>query len=204
MARSEVSLHQNLVQSIFGQDDPYFTELFGDSSESTEKLESFLSRLNHHISRLPPTEVDMIYLHYALGKKQLDIATIFGVTQAAVSYRLKRARDRLEYFLSVPEIPLSELKKLLQPHFNPSDTAILVGMAETTCQSIVASRLGLTQGRVRHRFFRAVSHLSKLSETYPELKPPYFLFSRIADKGFNLGREVQLPQWRDRASPRLD
>jgi len=75
---------------------------------------------------------------------------------------------------------------------------ILVGMWETTCQSEVASRLKLTQGRVRHRFFKAVKTLETASEEDNTYEPYHKIFSAIASKRFNILREVKLPQWADR------
>ncbi len=78
------------------------------------------------------------------------------------------------------------------------DVSILVGMWQTTCQSEVASLLGLTQGRVRHRFFKAVRALTKFAEDNSKLEPYAKIFTAISDKNFNVLREVKLPQWSDR------
>lgn len=203
-SHAEVFVGIEHLQTLFGEEDPVFKRMFeGDSPEET-RLQNNMDRLNLFLRRLPNTEADIVYLHYAKGKKQSDIAEIFGFTQAAVSYRLKRARERLEFFLSIPDLSSEQIEHMLAPYFDAHDIAILVGMAETTCQSEVAKRLSLTQGRVRHRFFRAVKQLDALVKLHPELEEPHRLFARIADHGFNLGREVSLPQWRDRSLDRLD
>jgi len=45
--------------------------------------------------------------------------------------------------------------------FNEQDRQILWLMYETTCQSAIAKELKLTQGRVRHRFFRSKDRIKE-------------------------------------------
>lgn len=224
------------------------------------------SRIQPLLDRIPEREADLIYLYFIQRKRQLDIATIFGITQAAVSYRLERGLQRIRFLLSIPQVTEEELRADL-PHVFPMelpcplccpakakavwadvgenqdpksvpppkskpgkakkaskappppaagpyrdpacrvctgsrsiliDVAILVGMWKTTCQSEVATMLNLTQGRVRHRFFRAVERLEKAAELDERFKPYSTIFSAISNKNFNVLREVKLPQWADR------
>ena len=71
-------------------------------------------------------------------------------------------------------------------------------MWATTCQSEVATKLGLTQGRVRHRFFKAVKTLEEVAKQDERYLPYQQIFSAVASKKFNILREVKLPQWQDR------
>jgi len=155
---------------------------------------------------IPAKESDFIYLYYFCRKRQADIAEIFQVTQAAVSYRLSRGLKRLRFLLEVPTLSEEELHQDLPELFNEMDVNIMIGMWKTTCQSEVAGNLGLTQGRVRHRFFQAVKKLERVakeerdrlgddSEEEGKFQKYYKMFSTIADKRFNVLREVKLPQW---------
>ncbi|KKL92748.1 hypothetical protein LCGC14_1881600, partial [marine sediment metagenome] len=95
----------------------------------------------------------------------MDIAVIFGMTQAAISYRLDRGIQRIRFLLSIPQVTEADLRRDLPGAFPQAiDVDILVGMWETTCQSEVASQLKLTQGRVRHRFFKAVKTLETAAD----------------------------------------
>ena len=138
-------------------------------------------------------------MYFKYGKRQADIATIFGVTQAAISYRLDRGIKRIKFLLSIPQVTEEDLRRDL-PGVFPSkiDVDILVGMWETTCQSEVANRLKLTQGRVRHRFFKAVKVLEEAARYDQVFLPYYQIYSAISGKKFNILREVKLPQWSDR------
>ncbi len=166
--------------------------------------EDIESRIEPLLERIPEREADLILMYFVHGKRQADIAAIFGVTQAAISYRLDRGIKRIKFLLSIPQVSRDDLLRDL-PLLFPSqkdgsniDVDILVGMWETTCQSEVATRLELTQGRVRHRFFKAVKVLETAAQGDEKFMPYHSVFSAIASKKFNILREVKLPQWADR------
>jgi DNA-directed RNA polymerase specialized sigma24 family protein len=175
-----------------------------DQVEQNEAEEPLITRDNFEtqiaplLDRIPEREADLIYLYYIERKRQADIAQIFNVTQAAISYRLDRGIQRIRFLLSIPKITEDDIRRDLPEVFKPIDVDILVGMWETTCQSEVANRLGLTQGRVRHRFFRAVKTLEGAAAKDEKFKPYYEVFKKISNKGFNILREVRLPQWANR------
>lgn len=158
----------------------------------------FESRISPLLDRIPEREADLIYLYFVKRKRQADIAAIFEVTQAAISYRLDRGIKRIKFLLSIPQISAEELRDDLADAFAPIDIDILIGMWETTCQSEVATRLNLTQGRVRHRFFRAVKTLESLAGKDDKYAPYQKVFTAISGKKFNILREVKLPQWQGR------
>lgn len=245
------------LASRFSYEDPKFDDeddqLAPDEQDevgsvSAEALAHYLpsgdfeSRIAPLLDRIPEREADLIYLYFIEKKRQADIATIFGVTQAAISYRLDRGIQRIKFLLNIPQVSEEELRTDLPEIFPaksecvncnqhardkmakirgdasektkaPSpencpvckgsksfyiDVEILVGMWATTCQSVVASKLGLTQGRVRHRFFKAVEILKEMAETDERYAPYQRIFSAISGKKFNILREVKLPQWADR------
>jgi DNA-directed RNA polymerase specialized sigma24 family protein len=215
----------------FSYEDPRFDEEDEDLDEELEgeqSLASYIpdgdyeSRIAPLLDRIPDREADLIFLYFIEKKRQADIATIFGVTQAAISYRLDRGIQRLKFLLSIPQMTEEELRADL-PEIFPTrldcpncehaagnclicmgskqilvDVEILVGMWMTTCQSEVASKLGLTQGRVRHRFFKAVQTLEDMAKIQEKYLPYQQIFSAVASKRFNILREVRLPQWADR------
>jgi predicted XRE-type DNA-binding protein len=216
----------------FSYEDPRFDDededLEREELEDEQSLASYIpdgdyeSRIAPLLDRIPDREADLIYLYFIEKKRQADIATIFGVTQAAISYRLDRGIQRLKFLLSIPQMTEEELRADL-PEIFPTrldcpncehaagncliclgskqilvDVEILVGMWMTTCQSEVASKLGLTQGRVRHRFFKAVETLEDMARIQEKYLPYQQIFSAVAGKKFNILREVRLPQWADR------
>lgn len=161
---------------------------------------NYESMLNPLLDRIPKREADLIQLYFIDKKRQADIAMIFDVTQAAISYRLGRGLKRIKFLLSIPHLTEDEMRVDLPPIFKDSiDVDILVRMWETTCQSEVAKLLNLTQGRVRHRFFSAITILEQAAVKNAFRYEKYHrVFKTISNKNFNLLREVVLPQWHSR------
>jgi DNA-directed RNA polymerase specialized sigma24 family protein len=218
--------------SRFVSYDPRFDDAFFDSEDDTltedevseleQEMLQLLDSANYESSieplleRIPAREADIIELYFLHRKRQADIATIFGITQAAVSYRLGRGIMRIKFLLDLPTVTREQMLQDLSEAFPgqqalPSeleedpeadinvDVKILVNMWETTCQSEVAKTLGLTQGRVRHRFFKAVDRLRELAGENAKLEPYADIFVKISSqKKFNILREVKLPQWANR------
>ena len=169
-----------------------------------EEVESLFSgqdsetRIAPLLDRIPEREADLIYLYYIQKKRQADIAEIFEVTQAAISYRLDRGLQRIKFLLSIPSVTEEDMREDLKDAFQEIDVNILVGMWITTCQSEVAAQLKLTQGRVRHRFFKSVGTLEELAAKDEKYLPYHQIFKAISSKKFNILREVKLPQWAGR------
>ena len=126
-----------------------------------EWKEEHLDRIRLYLPRLPDREADLIDLYFFLNKKQTEIAQIFELTQAAVSYRLKRALGRLRFLMEMPDLSADQIREDLSPILSDLDVQIFQQMYITTCQSEVANRLSISQGKVRHRFLGAL-HLIAL------------------------------------------
>lgn len=174
-----------------------------DDMASFLSSESYEDRIAPLLDRIPQREADLIYLYFIQKKRQADIAVIFNVTQAAISYRLDRGLKRIKFLLSIPQVNEEDMRRDLPALFKEIDVDILVGMWSTTCQSEVATRLGLTQGRVRHRFFKAVDALVAKAAEDPVFEPYAKIFEAISSKNFNVLREVVLPQWSNRGGDEL-
>lgn len=203
-----ISVDPAELANRFASPEPLFDEPIEEVDE--EKVASILSSLHFEtqvkplLDRIPEREADLIELYFITKKRQADIAGIFDVTQAAISYRLDRGIQRIKFLLSIPQITESEMRANLPlVPLKQIDVDILVGMWKTTCQSEVAMQLGLTQGRVRHRFFGAVKLLEKKAGEDLSFEPLFKVFSSIASKNFNILRAVRLPQWENRGGDEL-
>ena len=173
-----------------------------DEIASLFSVDDYEARIVPLLDLIPPREADLIHLYFVCKKRQADIAEMFDVTQAAVSYRLDRGIQRLKFLLSIPAVTEEEIRDDLEGLFEPIDVDILVGMWRTTCQSEVAKNLRLTQGRVRHRFFKAVGRLQAAAEADGRYRAYEQIFTSISSKRFNILRSVCLPQWSDRGLDR--
>lgn len=156
-----------------------FTEPSAESLEKIEKVRSIMDEL-------PPREADFVELYFFRQLRQIDIATIFGVSQPTVCYRLKRAAKRIRFLLDLPDIDLEEMRRdLIEVLPAELDVDIVILMYESTCQSEVANQLGVSQGLVRHRFLRAIKIMDRI--------PEYELYAQICHSvldNLNILREI--------------
>lgn len=166
------------------------------NEEVTEEGAVQMERVRAVMEQLPPREADFIDLYYFKKAKQTDIAVIFGVSQPTVCYRLQRAATRIHFLLTLPEVDGEDVERTSKSFLtDPLDVQIMVLMQQTTCQSEVAKRLGVTQGFVRHRFIRSLTKM-RVSE---EAAPVVLMFDLIA-ANLNILREVQRPVWDTRVA----
>jgi DNA-directed RNA polymerase specialized sigma24 family protein len=116
---------------------------------------------NDHVERLPAMERDILRLHMSLRKSQTEVAKILGVSQPTVNYRYKRARERLDFMIKLPEVTSEEIRLVLHKlGARGNDVEAMVLYVETNSQSEVARRMDTSQGAVRHWIHRAlVNHL---------------------------------------------
>ena len=59
-------------------------------------------------------EIDLIYMYFILGKGQKQMARILGITQGAVSLRLRKAIKRLQFLANLPKIDPEEMENLFK------------------------------------------------------------------------------------------
>jgi len=158
--------------------------IFVDPSEGDLNL---IEKVKEIMESLPLREADFVDLYYFRRLKQTDIASIFKVSQPTVCYRLQRATARIQYLLRLPDITVVELREVMAGFLSdPLDVEIMVLMYETTCQSEVAKRMGVSQGLVRHRFIRSIEKMKQVEEMTKFVE----LFN-IVSNNLNILREVR-------------
>lgn len=147
-----------------GLEDLIENQLAPDAEQELEAEGQTLdfAAIEKYLDRIPPREADLIRLYHHDKMKQEQIAKLFRITQAAVSYRLHRGIKRIQFLRTIPELNQEQFELELGPKFSDQDREILWRMYETTCQSEIAKKMNLTQGRVRHRFFRALQKIKDL------------------------------------------
>lgn len=77
------------------------------------------------------------------------------------------------------------------------DVQIMVLMWETSCQSVVRDKLGLSQIKVRHKFLKNIEKLEKAVEEN-NVWEKYVQGFNLLKENYNILREVQLPKWKNR------
>lgn len=189
----------NDIETRFSNEDA-LSAMVSVFTEPDEEALAKIDRIHDMLDQLPPREADFVDLYFFRHINQTDIARIFGVSQPTVCYRLKRAIERIQFLLQLPPVTRPQIEEAMHNFLSdPRDARIMILMWETTCQSEVAKRLGVTQGLVRHRFMRAVKRM-KDREDLAEMA---MMYNTIAEN-LNILREVRRPTWDGRWTHVID
>lgn len=181
--------------TVFSEEDAlaFFGSVFTEPDEDDIKM---MEKVRSMLDQLPPVEADFVEMYFFRHIKQTDIASIFGVSQPTVCYRLYRAIDRIKFLLTLPKVDTERMREDLSKFMSdPMDIDIMMFMYETTCQSESAKRLKVSQGLVRHRFIRSIKRM----QAFESMQLYSNIFSMIASN-LNIMREVR----RRKTSARVD
>ncbi len=136
------------------------------------------------LHRVPPIEADFMRLRLD-GLTQLQIATIFGVTQAAVSARLQKLAKRLQWLSTMPELVPADFKRDLGLVLTDREIEIMRSLYDTGSQGRTGEIFGITQGRVRDYFVRSLKSMRRAVEIgHPSseaVRPYLTYFSDLTD-----------------------
>ena len=180
------------MEKIFSQEDS-MSNLPSVWEEVQDESLSDLGRVSDLLDLLPPREADFIELYFFKKIRQTCIAELFNVSQPTVCYRLQRGAARLKYLLALPPISFPKMEADLKAFLaDPKDAEIMMGMLRTTCQSDVARELGVTQGFVRHRFYRTLAKL----KTKPEMTEYVEVFEQVG-RNLNVMKNISRFTWPD-------
>jgi len=183
-------MHSSDVERRFSNSDRLPSLAESDPAEVAARFEA----LQPYLVRIPKREQDLLYMFYIMKKKQTELGIIFNRTQAAISYRIKKAVTRLQFLIDIPDVDEEDIRRDLASIFSERDLNIMVGMFHHTCQTQVAEDLGTDQCSIRHKFRKNIGTLQDRSE-YDEIFVKYHeLFSKIRDNTCIL-REVKLSRW---------
>lgn len=180
-------------------------------------LLDIIKKSPEYFEKLPITEQNL-FSYYVLKKMhQTDIAELLGITQGAVSSRIRRIGQRFSFMEKLKNYNTNNIEQDLSKSFGPFEIELLKGMMETTCQSETARRLNetfsltdepvrrkidgkpvlninklkcnkMTQTKVRHQFEKCLEKMKKENQNY------YDLFSLIKHNLYML-HEVKLPHF---------
>ncbi len=189
---SHIVLDPSDMERIFSNEDGL--SAFPSTTETlSEESQIELKQVREVLDQIPPREADFVELYFFQRLRQTTIAEMFNISQPTVCYRLQRAASRLRYLIDMPTydewLMEQDLRGVLT---DPQDIEIMLGMVETTCQSEVAKRMGVTQGFVRHRFFRTIERLKKMRDMDNYVR----VFEHVAGN-LNILKETQRSQWNE-------
>jgi predicted DNA-binding protein (UPF0251 family) len=181
------------IEAVFSNDDAIAASDLTFVEALREDRAADFSKVRDALVYLHPREADYLELYFFQRLRQSAIADLFGVSQPTVCYRLRRAATRIKYVLTMPEydseLIVADLRSVIS---DPVDVRIMLEMIDSTCQSTVARSLDVTQGYVRHRFFRTLRAL----EGMRGMDNYVALFKHVAAH-LNIMKQVQRGAWND-------
>ena len=158
MDRFNMTLEPKLVEALYGaRDDIDEDEV---DLEELEEIQIRKQRILRAISLLPDRERDMLKLRYQDNLSLSAIARIFGVTQAAIGYRLRRVIERIKFLIDIMELGHDIIWDWMDQNFAERVVLIVREIVETTNQSEVARRCNHSIYYVRRVWLEMISLLS--------------------------------------------
>lgn len=158
------------------------------------KFEKKYLELEPFLDQIPDRESDAIIMYFFLKKHQKEIARVLRVTQGAISSRIKCGLRRLKFLVKYKDLTAEDLRRDLKGIFDNQSIGILAKMLETSCYSLVAEQLELTQVVVRYRFLRILEQLEEESKKNEKLKKYYEVFDFLKNN-LNILREIKMTRW---------
>jgi len=187
---SHIVLDPTDIERMFSNEDG-LSSFPGTTEELSDERKVELDLVKNVLDQIPPREADFVELYFFQKIRQTTIASLFNISQPTVCYRLQRAASRIRYLLDMPKydpwLMEQDLRGVLT---DPMDIKIMTQMVVTTCQSEVAKGLGVTQGFVRHRYFRTIDRLKNMRgmEQYVQV------FEHVA-ANLNILKETHRSKW---------
>lgn len=143
------------------------------------------------LCQIPPREADMVRLYYIQNLEQKAIGRVFQVSQGDVFYRLNRAIKRIKFILDLPKITQEQMEADLRPIMEDDlYLHIMWGLYTTTSQTEVATRCGLTQGKIRYRYLKALKRVRECADVDTKYEVYVKAFTMI-QQSFNITRELR-------------
>lgn len=167
--------------TYFRPGEPLYDDLDPEPAEVDDEPSGPVpDRLAVMLTRLHPMDADFLDLYFLRGKFESEIGVIFGLTQAAVSYRLHKAIARLRWLAGVPQITEEELRRDLPTlGFSEQEVEILYWMWKTTCLSEAARQTGATDETTKWRLARLCRLLEKSAQENPVARPYADFFAAV-------------------------
>lgn len=110
-------------------------------------------------------DVDILYLIFVSGKRQMDVTRILKRTQSSLAYDLKRIRRRLKfihYLHEVFDIFLDFVRRERESDcFTSEELGILTLMFYTSSYSLTARVIGSTPTRVRNTYVKCIRRMEE-------------------------------------------
>ena len=172
--------------------DTYSRRDLARSSKTSRTQAEIIMIMRRGLQQLSPRELMILFLTQGLGIEQDSLVDLFRVRQSNISYRARRAQNRLQLFkvffnlISETEIR----RRLLQKGLSGQEIQAFLGVVRTTSQVAVMEALDLSQSVVRN-IFQRVSVLAERGELTPDMVE----LVRLVESSYNALRILSGVKW---------
>lgn len=122
--------------------------------------------VEQYLPLLPELEAEVVFMLYVKKKTQKDVAVLLGTSQPTVSYRYRRAVDKLSYLMVMSSVDLDSVVSTI-PKISGKEQSIIRDLFYTANQELVGVKFGVRQSSVKWIFMKAKRYVEQL-----ELKEP--------------------------------
>lgn len=114
------------------------------------------------LAKLPPMDYEVARHYYIMGMSQDQIAGLTGVTQAAVSRRLKFVKKRLRSLLVMPSNVPADVRSDLEDLFPPDHVEFAFFFYFVYAQNRVKDYINTSQSGAANKLDRVIRHLDSI------------------------------------------
>lgn len=137
--------------------------------------------LTSYLKKLPPQEAEIFWLLNEKNKNQKDVATILGLSQPTVSYRYKRALEKLSYLMVLCSMNVPAIVRSL-PFLKEYEQLILVDLCFSVNQDLVRKRHNVRQSTVKWIFLKSKRRVTEAERKDPETWMQSFVLLKLLER----------------------
>lgn len=183
----QVKADGHFVRQIFFPLTPELVEYIDE--HGTEELYSgppkVEFKVEDYLDKLPELEAEILYMLIVLRKAQKDVARLLDTSQPTVSYRYRRALDKLSYLFVLMAVNLKEMIQAV-PQLNDQEKQILEALFFTVNQEMVGQKYGRRQSSVKWIFTKAKRYLQDLERKEPEKWWKHYCAFLLLERNLNI------------------
>lgn len=120
-----------------------------------------------YLPMLPELEAEIVFMLFVKRKNQKDVAKLLGTSQPTISYRFRRAIDKMSYLMTLQSIDLKSIINEI-PQIKDKEKAILIDLFYLANQELVGENHGVRQSSVKWIFTKSKRYVDQLERKDPE------------------------------------
>lgn len=176
-----------MVRQVFFPLTPEILEFIDERGTDHLYSDSFFVGvdLEVYLPMLPDMEAEVLYLLRIKKKTQKDVARLLETSQPTVSYRYRRAIDKLSYLMAVWSANLLEVTSSL-PLLKDKEKLVINALFLKANQELVGHEHGIRQSSVKWIFTKAKRYLAEAEQKEPEKWARHYGLMLLLEKNLRM------------------